>query len=154
MLAWLTSQAFHAFGAPTTRAELLGFATGLLLMVAFWHVGLFGGAGLQIVYVVLGGYGWWRWSTGTVRPRVRLTTYLLTSHEGVPFTDDGMRDGEHLRARMTELAAGVPWIELDGSYRARLTRAVRACDELLARGWSLASPLLPADASRIVGGSC
>jgi HTH-type transcriptional repressor of NAD biosynthesis genes len=86
--------------------------------------------------------------------------YLLTSHEGVPFTDDGMRDGEHLRAWMTgrfraELAAaGVPWIELGGSYRARLTRAVRACDELLARGWNLASPLLPADASRIVGGSC
>jgi nicotinamide mononucleotide transporter len=96
VLDWLTSEAFHAFGAPTTWAELLGFATGLLtvylvvrqrianwplgianvllLMVVFWHVGLFGDAGLQIVYVVLGGYGWWRWSTGTVRQRVRLTT--------------------------------------------------------------------------------
>ncbi|GAA2370949.1 nicotinamide-nucleotide adenylyltransferase [Dactylosporangium salmoneum] len=86
--------------------------------------------------------------------------YLLTSDEGVPFADDGMRDGEHLRAWMTgrfrdELAArGVPWIELTGPFRARLSRAVQACDELLARGWDLATPLLPADPGRIVGGSC
>ncbi|WP_432828345.1 AAA family ATPase [Dactylosporangium sp. CA-092794] len=86
--------------------------------------------------------------------------YLLTSDEGVPFEDDGMRDGEHLRAWMTgrfraELAAsGVPWIELTGPYRARLTAAVRACDALLAQGWNLASPLLPADAPRNVRGSC
>lgn len=86
--------------------------------------------------------------------------YLLTSDEGVPFEDDGMRDGEHLRAWMTarfrkELAGwGVPWIELTGPYRCRLRRALDACDELLARGWDLASPLLPAEAPRIVGGSC
>ncbi|WP_426506022.1 AAA family ATPase [Dactylosporangium sp. McL0621] len=90
----------------------------------------------------------------------RPALYLLTSDEGVPFEDDGMRDGEHLRAWMTgrfrdELAArGVPWIELTGSYRDRLTRAVKAIDDLLAAGWNLASPLLPADANRIVGGSC
>ncbi|MFG2044335.1 AAA family ATPase [Dactylosporangium sp. NPDC048998] len=90
----------------------------------------------------------------------RPALYLLTSDEGVPFEDDGMRDGEHLRAWMTgrfraELAAsGVAWIELTGPYRERLTRAVRACDELLAEGWDLASPLLPADAPGIVGGSC
>ncbi|WP_433048582.1 AAA family ATPase [Dactylosporangium sp. CS-033363] len=90
----------------------------------------------------------------------RPALYLLTSHEDVPFEDDGMRDGEHLRAWMTgrfrdELAArGVPWIELTGPYRTRLTRAVQALDDLLAAGWDLASPLLPADASRIVGGSC
>ncbi|MER7276044.1 AAA family ATPase [Dactylosporangium sp. NPDC000244] len=86
--------------------------------------------------------------------------YLLTSDEDVPFEDDGMRDGEHLRAWMTgrfrdELAGrGVPWIELTGPYRHRLTSAVRAVDDVLAAGWNLASPLLPADSNRIVGGSC
>ncbi|WP_432975778.1 nicotinamide riboside transporter PnuC [Dactylosporangium sp. CA-233914] len=96
MLDWLTSAALHAFGAPTTWAELLGFASGLLcvylvvrqhianwpigiannllLMVAFWHVGLFGDAWLQVVYVGLGAYGWWRWGTGRVEQRVRSTT--------------------------------------------------------------------------------
>ncbi|GAA4254719.1 nicotinamide riboside transporter PnuC [Dactylosporangium darangshiense] len=96
MLDWLTSPAFHAFGAPTSWAELLGFASGLLtvylvvrqhignwplgianvllLMVAFWHVGLFGDAWLQVVYVVLGAYGWWRWNSGAVQQRVRATT--------------------------------------------------------------------------------
>ncbi|WP_432828347.1 nicotinamide riboside transporter PnuC [Dactylosporangium sp. CA-092794] len=96
MLDWLTSPAFHALGAATTWAELLGFASGLatvylvvrqhianwplgianvlLLMVAFWHAGLYGDAWLQVVYVVLGAYGWWRWSTGALVQRVRTTT--------------------------------------------------------------------------------
>ncbi|MFC0003179.1 AAA family ATPase [Micromonospora siamensis] len=75
--------------------------------------------------------------------------YLLTDHAGVPFDDDGLRDGEHLRAWMTgrfrqELAAsGVPVVELAGSHPRRLARAVEACDALLAAGWSLAEPLLP-----------
>ncbi len=95
MLDWLTSAAFHAFGAPTTWAELLGFLTGvvtvwlvvrqhianwpvgianvLLLMVVFQHVGLYGDAWLQVVYVVLGAYGWWRWRPGAATV-VRRTT--------------------------------------------------------------------------------
>ena len=95
MLDWLTSAAFHAFGAPTTWAELLGFLTGvgtvwlvvrqhianwpvgianvLLLMVAFEHVGLYGDAWLQVVYVILGAYGWWRWRPGATAV-VRRTT--------------------------------------------------------------------------------
>jgi len=89
---------------------------------------------------------------GSSSPAVRASArkpalYLLTSHEGVPFEDDGMRDGEHLRAWMTgrlraSLAgAGVPWIELVGPYRNRLTSAVIACDALLARGWDMTPPL-------------
>lgn len=86
MLDWLTSAAFTLFGAPTTWGELLGFATGalcvwlvvrqhianwavgilnvLLLMVVFWYAGLYADAGLQILYVVLGFYGWWQWVYG------------------------------------------------------------------------------------------
>ena len=99
-MTWLTSPAFTLFGAPTTWAELLGFVTGavtvwlvvvrhianwplgianvLLLMVVFWTYGLYADAALQIVYVVLGGYGWWQWLRrvpGTGRPpAVRRTT--------------------------------------------------------------------------------
>jgi hypothetical protein len=64
--------------------------------------------------------------------------YLLTDHVGVPFEDDGLRDGAHLRAWMTDrfravLAdAGVPVVELSGSRAAQLTSAVAAVDALLA----------------------
>src|SRR5688572_9544459 len=86
MIDWLTGPAFIAVGAPLSWAELLGFVTGLLtvwlvvrqhianwplgianvllLMVVFWTAGLYADAGLQVVYVLLGGYGWWQWSHG------------------------------------------------------------------------------------------
>jgi len=102
VLDWLTSPAFTAFGAPTSRAELLGFLSGLItvylvvrqhianwpigiannlfLLLVFWHVGLYGDAWLQIVYVVLGGYGWWRWrasATTAVRTTTRTEWWVL-----------------------------------------------------------------------------
>ncbi|MDG4833173.1 AAA family ATPase [Solwaraspora sp. WMMD1047] len=73
--------------------------------------------------------------------------YLLTDHAGVPFDDDGLRDGEHLREWMTGRfrevlgAAGVPVREVTGRPRTRLAAALAACDDLLARGWGLAPPL-------------
>ncbi|MGC4758718.1 AAA family ATPase [Micromonospora trifolii] len=81
----------------------------------------------------------------------RPALYLLTDHRGVPFADDGLRDGEHLRAWMTErfraelAGCGVPVVELTGSHADRLARAVRACDDLLAAGWSLADPIAAPD---------
>ena len=73
--------------------------------------------------------------------------YLLTDAAGVPFEDDGLRDGEHLRAWMTsrfrqELGAlPVRHLVLTGSFGQRLRAAVRATDDLLARGWVFAAPL-------------
>jgi nicotinamide mononucleotide transporter len=89
MIDWLSSTALTSFGTPTSWAELLGFATGLLcvgllvrqhilnwpigilnvllLMLVFWSAGLYADAGLQIVYVVLGFYGWWSWLYGGAR---------------------------------------------------------------------------------------
>lgn len=73
--------------------------------------------------------------------------YILTSHEGVPFDDDGLRDGEHLRPWMTRrfrdvlAAQDVPWIEVRGDRRERLRRSLERIDTLLASGWNLADPL-------------
>ena len=114
MIDWLTSTAFTAFGAPTTWAEVLGFATGLvdvwllvrqhilnwplgilnvlLLMVVFWSAGLYADASLQIVYVLLGLYGWWAWRRGGERDGelvVRSTTraeWLALAGAGVVLT--------------------------------------------------------------------
>ncbi|GIF19766.1 NadR type nicotinamide-nucleotide adenylyltransferase [Actinoplanes tereljensis] len=83
-----------------------------------------------------------------VRARVRAPDlYLLTDDRDVPFQDDGLRDGEHLRTWMTgrfraELdSQPVPHLVLTGSYRQRLRAAVAATDDLLARGWIFATPL-------------
>ncbi|SCG48492.1 AAA family ATPase [Micromonospora humi] len=90
-------------------------------------------------------------SSDAVRAAARRPAlYLLTDHEGVPFADDGLRDGEHLRAWMTgrfraELAGcGVPVVGLRGTHEERLAAATAACDALLAAGWCFTDPVLPA----------
>lgn len=66
--------------------------------------------------------------------------YLLTSHEGVPWQDDGLREGDlAVRAAMTGwfaqalTAAGHSWVLLTGSLAERLALAMRVTDNLLAR---------------------
>ena len=89
---------------------------------------------------------------GTTTPEVRAQVrrpdlYLLTDDADVPFVDDGLRDGEHLRRWMTDrfrsglAAVDVPNSVLTGSYAQRLRAAIRATDDLLARGWVFAPPL-------------
>ncbi len=84
--------------------------------------------------------------------------YLLTDCAGVPFTDDGLRDGEHLRRWMTETfrarltAGGVPWSELTGGYGYRLRAAITAVDALLSGGWNLAEPIKPKEPSTAAEG--
>lgn len=80
----------------------------------------------------------------SMRPRA---LYIVTDDEDVPFHDDGLRDGEHIRHWMTGrfrevLAAGsAPWIEVRGDREKRLRQALDAVDGLLAGGWGLADPL-------------
>jgi nicotinamide mononucleotide transporter len=97
MLHFLNSTAVRALGEDTTWAELIGDLAGFacvllvikqhilnwpignlnvaLLMVVFWSSNLYGDAGLQVIYIVLGFYGWWLWARpGRVRDeRVRRT---------------------------------------------------------------------------------
>jgi NadR type nicotinamide-nucleotide adenylyltransferase len=73
--------------------------------------------------------------------------YVLTSDGGVPFEDDGLRDGEHLRPWMTGRfrevleSQDVPWIEVRGDRAERLRHALAAVDAVLAAGWGLADSL-------------
>ncbi|MCZ2524772.1 AAA family ATPase [Streptomyces sp. HB2AG] len=97
---------------------------------------------------------WHERYTGSRSPRVeavaargRQHLWLLTDHTGVPFEDDGLRDGEHLRPWMTgrfrtELTRrGLPHVLLTGPHGERLRTAVAAVDALIARGRHFADPL-------------
>jgi NadR type nicotinamide-nucleotide adenylyltransferase len=68
----------------------------------------------------------------------RHDVYLLTSHEGVPWEDDGLREGDlAVRAAMTDwfaaalTAAGHSWVLLTGSADERLNLAVRVTESML-----------------------
>ncbi|MEV1287552.1 nicotinamide riboside transporter PnuC [Micromonospora sp. NPDC049679] len=111
MIEWLTSAAFTVAGTPTSWGEVLGFVTGvvnvwlvarqqvwnwptgianvLLLMLLFWTAGLYADAGLQLVYVALGLYGWWHWLFGGAE-RSRLTVSRTSRGEWVGLTVAGM----------------------------------------------------------------
>jgi HTH-type transcriptional regulator, transcriptional repressor of NAD biosynthesis genes len=71
--------------------------------------------------------------------------YILTSEWEVPFEDDGLRDGEHLRSWMTQRfrdelrAQNVPWMEVTGTPEARCQTALDTLDTLVARHWNFAS---------------
>ncbi len=70
-----------------------------------------------------------RAAAATAAGRYRLT--VLTGDE-IPFVDDGLRDGEHLRGAMTGrfrqalTAAGRPFVEVRGSREERLAAALAA----------------------------
>jgi HTH-type transcriptional repressor of NAD biosynthesis genes len=72
--------------------------------------------------------------------------YLLTGDE-IPFVQDGMRDGEHIRHAMQErfrevlAAQAVPWTEVRGDVAARVAASVPLIDAALARRHAFAAPL-------------
>jgi HTH-type transcriptional regulator, transcriptional repressor of NAD biosynthesis genes len=73
--------------------------------------------------------------------------YFLTDHEGVPFVQDGIRDGEHMRERMTrwfadELTArGLPWMLLTGTADDRYLTAINTIDRILEKNLTFNNPL-------------
>jgi nicotinamide riboside kinase len=73
--------------------------------------------------------------------------YLLTHPDDVPFHQDGLRDGEHLRSWMTGVFAdrlastGRRWRWVRGGPEERVKAALAAVDELLLEGLGFAKPL-------------
>ncbi|MGY4828453.1 nicotinamide riboside transporter PnuC [Sphaerotilaceae bacterium SBD11-9] len=79
--------AFTLWGAPVTWLELVAFVLAVWMVVAnirvnpigwplaivsslmyfalFWSSRLYGDASLQIVFVLVAGWGWWQWLRGT-----------------------------------------------------------------------------------------
>ena len=113
-------------GSPVLFCDTDSFATTV------WHERYVGGRSPRVEEIA---------------DRVGHDLWLLTDHEGVPFEDDGLRDGEELRPWMTarfrdELTrTGRRFLMLTGSHEERLATAVTAVDTLLAEGWDLADPL-------------
>jgi len=112
-----------AIGGPVLVCDTDAFATGI------WHERYVG-----------------RRDAGVDALARRHDLYLLTHHDGVPFVQDGIRDGEHVRAWMTDRfaeeldATGRPFVELTGSWAERHEAGLAAIDDLLAAGWPFGSP--------------
>ena len=76
------------------------------------------------------------------------TVYLITDHAGVPWHDDGLREGDlDIRAAMTSwfvdelTAAGPSWVLLTGDLDQRLDVAVRTIEPILAARSQFGEPL-------------
>ncbi|WP_433178547.1 AAA family ATPase [Actinoallomurus sp. CA-150999] len=82
-----------------------------------------------------------------VHARTRHDLWILTDTAGVPFEQDGWRDGESIRERMSgrfreELdRRGLPYVVVTGPHEDRLAAAVTEVDALLEKGWTFADPL-------------
>ncbi|MEU9302698.1 AAA family ATPase [Streptomyces sp. NPDC048269] len=113
-------------GSPVLFCDTDSFATGI------WHERYTGGRSEEVEKAA---------------SLTRRDLYLLTDHADVPFEDDGLRDGPHLRPWMTgrfreELErTGRRFLLVRGDREERLAAAVAAVDELLAEGWYFADPL-------------
>jgi nicotinamide riboside kinase len=96
---------------------------------------------------------WHERYVGEAAPRImdrarehRPALYVLTGDE-IPFVQDGMRDGEHIRAAMQErfrdalAVSGVPWLEVRGSVAERVAQAVPAVEAAVAAHVSFGVPL-------------
>lgn len=114
-------------GGPVLICDTDAFVTGI------WHERYMGRGSAEV--------------DATARCDVR-RLYLLTHPDDVPFEQDGLRDGEAIRAWMTRRfverlqLAGLRWQWLRGSGReARVERALSAIAEALHEAWSFAPPL-------------
>jgi cytidyltransferase-like protein len=131
-LTWAAPD-FDAIAAEQTRRENEAAAAGSPLVVcdtdafvtSVWERRYLGGRAR----------GRQPWAAAALPPR---DVYLLTSHEGVPWHDDGLREGDlAVRAAMTGwfmtalTAAGHSWVLLTGSLDERLALATRVTDYVL-----------------------
>ncbi|MFD0688879.1 AAA family ATPase [Actinomadura fibrosa] len=115
-------------GSPLLVCDTDAFAT------AIWHERYLGGPAPDVE---------------AVHRRTPHHLWILTSPDGVPFEQDGWRDGESIRAWMSDRfreeleVQGLPHIVVTGPHEERLAAAVDATEALLAKGWSFSAPLRP-----------
>ncbi|GAA4632673.1 nicotinamide-nucleotide adenylyltransferase [Actinoallomurus vinaceus] len=82
-----------------------------------------------------------------VHARTHHDLWILTDTAGVPFEQDGWRDGESIRERMSDRfreeldRRGLPYVVVTGAHEDRLAAAVTAVDALLGKGWTFTDPL-------------
>ena len=113
-------------GGPVLVCDTDAFATGI------WHERYLGAADRSVDALAR-----------------RHPLYLLTHHDGVPFEQDGIRDGEAIRAWMTgrfEAAlagSGRRTVVLRGPLEQRVADGLDAIDQLLAEGWAFTEPITP-----------
>lgn len=138
-LVW-TEEDFALIARMQTRFELAAAAEGGPLVVCdtdalattVWNERYRGGPSEEVEAVV------------RRLPPQRL--YLLTHHEGVPFEDDGLRDGREVRAWMTGRfeevlrSRGARHRVLRGTRHERLAEAVRVAQAYLAEEWPWETP--------------
>lgn len=90
------------------------------------------------------------WSVESIAEGRRTHLYVLTGDE-IAFVQDGMRDGEHIRSWMTERFrealgdSGVPWLEVHGTPKERLTQVIDALGRHLGENYVFGSPDSRAD---------
>ena len=76
--------------------------------------------------------------------RTRHDLWILTDTAGVPFVQDGWRDGEAIREQMSVRFAAeldrrrLPHVTVTGTHDERLAYAVDAIDAVLDKGWAFA----------------
>lgn len=115
-----------ALGGPVLVCDTDAFATGV------WHERYLGGRHEATEQLAAGEPG---------------HLYLLTHDADVPFHQDGVRDGEHIRRWMTGRfverleQAGWPYVILRGTHEQRLATSLAQVDGLLQRAWRFAPPL-------------
>lgn len=82
-----------------------------------------------------------------VHTRAPHDLWIHTDATGIPFHQDGWRDGSHIRDAMSDRFAeelarrGLPHLTVSGTHQTRLDQAVTAIDELLSKGWHFTQPL-------------
>jgi HTH-type transcriptional repressor of NAD biosynthesis genes len=141
-LEW-TQADFDAVAAEQTRRENEAAAAGSPLLVC--DTDAFATAVWERRYLRGQARGLQPWATTELPPH---DVYLVTSHEVVPWHDDGLREGDlAIRAAMTGwfttalTAAGHSWVLLTGSIEDRLKLATRVTDSVL-RQRSLFGPAI------------
>lgn len=120
---------FDVIAPKKTRLEELAARAGSPILIC--DTGAFATAIWKRRYLVDASGGSWT----NVPPRA---VYLLTDHEGVPWHDDGMWEGDlAIRAAMTGwfsealTAAGHSWVRLTSTLEERIDIAVRTIEPLL-----------------------